>query len=92
MQPPVLTTHQTQYDYANPGVVSTKPIGHFTQVVWNSTTSVGCAVRQCPGGMSGVTPRLTPAYYVVCRYFSPGNWAGEYAANVLPPKAARRRT
>ncbi|EFJ45208.1 hypothetical protein VOLCADRAFT_94361 [Volvox carteri f. nagariensis] len=50
-------------------------VGHFTQVVWRSTTDLGCAVATCNGGQQ----------FHVCRYYPPGNYVGEYAENVLPP-------
>ncbi|CAG7824108.1 unnamed protein product, partial [Allacma fusca] len=34
----------TLYNYANPGSVSFSQIGHFTQVVWNSSTVLGIGV------------------------------------------------
>ncbi|KAG9322715.1 hypothetical protein KVV02_000793 [Mortierella alpina] len=34
------------YDYKAPGF--SMDTGHFTQVVWKSTTSIGCAKRECP--------------------------------------------
>jgi len=40
--------------------------GHYTQVVWRSTTRVGCAVAR--GGGREVW---------VCNYDPPGNWLGE---------------
>jgi uncharacterized protein YkwD len=49
--------------------------GHFTQVVWKDTKSVGCGSTQCKG--------LT---IWVCQYDPPGNVEGEYARNVQPPK------
>ncbi|KAF8868770.1 CAP domain-containing protein [Mucidula mucida] len=52
--------------------------GHFTQVVWKSTTSVACAVGQCPAG----TIFGSASQYVVCRYSPPGNYAGQFAQNV----------
>ena len=47
--------------------------GHFTQVVWRGTQSVGCGRSQCKG-----------LDIYVCEYDPPGNWEGEYRKNVLP--------
>jgi len=44
--------------------------GHFTQVVWRNTTSVGCGRFACNG------KNKTPGYYVVCEYYPPGNVNG----------------
>merc|ERR1711862_925152 len=43
--------------------------GHYTQLVWASTSSIGCGT--CGGTM-------------VCQYNPSGNFAGEYTDNVLP--------
>lgn len=40
--------------------------GHYTQLVWNSTREVGCAVASEPG-----------REVWVCNYDPPGNWIGE---------------
>ncbi|KAG0041450.1 hypothetical protein BGZ83_001792, partial [Gryganskiella cystojenkinii] len=66
------------YDFNNPGLSG--KTGHFTQVVWKATTSVGCAVKKCPDW---------PLY--ICNYQPPGNmkYNGGYSlyiANVLPKK------
>ena len=37
---------------------------HFTQVVWKSTTKVGCATVQCPAG----SVLAYPSWYTVCDY------------------------
>ncbi|KAF9111149.1 hypothetical protein BGX27_005330 [Mortierella sp. AM989] len=63
------------YKYNNPGFSGAT--GHFTQVVWKGTKSVGCAKVLCPG---------SNRYTYVCEYDGPGNYRGEFPKNVLPPK------
>ncbi|KAJ9493483.1 hypothetical protein LTR99_006141 [Exophiala xenobiotica] len=58
--------------------------GHYSQIVWKSTTSVGCATQYCPNGLANVGSGVSP-YFTVCNYSPPGNFGGEYAANVLQP-------
>uniref|UniRef100_A0A1I8HNE1 SCP domain-containing protein n=1 Tax=Macrostomum lignano TaxID=282301 RepID=A0A1I8HNE1_9PLAT len=48
--------------------------GHFTQLVWKSTTEVGF----------GRAVSDTGRVYVVGRYRPPGNYKGEFRKNVLP--------
>jgi len=45
---------------------NTAVVGHYTQMVWKNTTSVGCALAS-----NGKTD------YLVCRYSPPGNVEGE---------------
>jgi len=46
--------------------------GHYTQVVWRDTVSLGCAIRQCTTGSPfGSFPNWT---FVVCQYDPPGNY------------------
>jgi hypothetical protein len=40
--------------------------GHFTQVVWKGTTSVGCATVQCPT-LQNTGSDVAP-YFTVCNY------------------------
>lgn len=47
--------------------------GHFTQLVWRSTTQVGCGHVTCKGND-----------IYVCNYDPPGNWEGQYRQEVLP--------
>lgn len=45
-----------------------RPVGHYTQMVWRTTTHVGCAVA-----------RTDSEEILVCRYSPPGNWIGQTA-------------
>lgn len=47
--------------------------GHFTQLVWTTSTSLGCGMSQCDG-----------LDVWVCNYDPPGNYEGEFQAHVLP--------
>ncbi|KAJ8508172.1 hypothetical protein ONZ45_g9519 [Pleurotus djamor] len=64
------------YNYNNP-TFSTET-GHFTAVIWKSTTEVACAITECPAG----TIFGQSSKYVVCRYSPPGNVLGQFIENV----------
>jgi len=49
--------------------------GHFTQMVWKDTKTVGCGSRKCGSSSS-------PSWYVVCEYYPRGNVIGYFAQNV----------
>lgn len=66
--------------------------GHFTQVVWKSSSKIGCATWRCKSVASSATDSTPmPAAYggdvTYCNYQTPGNYGGEYAANVGRPKS-----
>ncbi|KAJ3747679.1 CAP domain-containing protein [Lentinula detonsa] len=63
-------TEASMYNYSNPTFSSST--GHFTQVVWKSTTSVACAIASCNFLGNGTG-------YLVCRYDPPGNYLGQFA-------------
>ncbi|KAF9942239.1 hypothetical protein BGZ75_001386 [Mortierella antarctica] len=63
------------YQYGNPGF--SMKTGHFTQVVWKGTKSVGCAKKFCPNSNWTI---------YICNYAPPGNMMGAFPKNVLPPK------
>lgn len=64
-----------------------KGIGHFTQLVWKSTTSFGCGEHIRSISRPGISFKLG-CKIVVCRYRPPGNLATDEAfkENVLPKK------
>eukprot|EP00281_Chroomonas_sp_CCMP1168_P022975 CAMPEP_0206229044 /NCGR_PEP_ID=MMETSP0047_2-20121206/9485_1 /ASSEMBLY_ACC=CAM_ASM_000192 /TAXON_ID=195065 /ORGANISM="Chroomonas mesostigmatica_cf, Strain CCMP1168" /LENGTH=314 /DNA_ID=CAMNT_0053652313 /DNA_START=37 /DNA_END=978 /DNA_ORIENTATION=+ len=61
------------YDFNQPGTTINlnKAIGHFTQVVWDTSLKLGCGVASCTNGQ-----------VVVCQYSPPGNYIGQYGAHV----------
>lgn len=59
-----------QYDYDDPGF--REAAGHFTQLVWNNTTAVGCGSRLCG----------TRGWYLVCEYWPRGNVIGQFGEQV----------
>lgn len=73
------------WDFSTSSSIGGKVTGHFTQVVWKSTTQVGCGIKTCTTNspFSGF-PQWT---IVVCQYYPYGNYVGQYATQVQPLKA-----
>ncbi|APA10977.1 hypothetical protein SS1G_03326 [Sclerotinia sclerotiorum 1980 UF-70] len=68
------------YGVANPSE-SVGDFLHFTQMVWQGSHQVGCAVKTC-----GTDNTIYPGMYVwysVCNYYPAGNVIGEFDINVL---------
>ncbi|GMT28122.1 hypothetical protein PFISCL1PPCAC_19419, partial [Pristionchus fissidentatus] len=63
-----------QYDFAAGKFAPST--GHFTALVWKSTTSMGVGIATTKSGKQ----------FVVAQYSPPGNMAGKYIDNVLPEK------
>ncbi|MFZ2162597.1 MAG: CAP domain-containing protein [Sideroxyarcus sp.] len=58
----------SDYNHKTNSCTKGKMCGHYTQVVWKSTTTVGCAVAVCEDSQEQVW---------VCQYQPPGNWVGK---------------
>ncbi|KAI0006588.1 PR-1-like protein [Xylariaceae sp. FL0662B] len=67
-----------QYDFDDPGFA--EATGHFTQLVWKTTTAVGCARRLCARSSSS-----SSGWYLVCEYWPRGNVIGAFADEVDAP-------
>ncbi|KAM3414527.1 hypothetical protein BST61_g9686 [Cercospora zeina] len=70
---------ETKYNYAK--AKFTEEAGHFSQLVWRNTTSIGCAEVECnTGGDKGVKGK-----FLVCEYDPAGNVQGQFKWNVMKP-------
>jgi len=58
-----------KYDFDKSGYQS--QTGHFTQMIWKSTTKMGCAIA-----------KKGTKVYIVANYYPPGNFMSRYAENV----------
>ncbi|KAJ7955754.1 pathogenesis-related protein PR-1-like [Quillaja saponaria] len=56
------------YNYRSNSCAGDQECGHYTQIVWSTTTRVGCAKVNCFGG-KGV--------FMTCNYDPPGNYVGD---------------
>lgn len=61
-------SEQKDYDYANNSCTPGRMCGHFTQMVWRETTTVGCAMAVCED---------TETQVWVCQYQPAGNRVGK---------------
>ncbi|KIW34537.1 uncharacterized protein PV07_01314 [Cladophialophora immunda] len=70
------------YYGTEPNISTLNQWGHFTQIVWKSTNSVGCYTADCSsGGLTNAGPPIPP-YFTVCNYAPPGNLIGSFAPNI----------
>jgi hypothetical protein len=74
------------YGHAQPDMRDFESWGHFSQLVWKSTTSVGCATVDCSATGLAHTGQGVAPWFTVCNYSPPGNFQGKYAANVKEPR------
>lgn len=65
-------SEKAKYSYANNSCSGT--CGHYTQVVWAASTSLGCGVKTCTQN----SPFGSPSWqFWVCNYDPPGNYIGQ---------------
>ena len=65
---------KANYTWATNACASGKACGHYTQIVWRSSTGIGCAQKLCTSGSpfgSGTW------YFTVCDYAPAGNISGQ---------------
>ena len=60
-------SEKADYDYASNRCKQGKTCGHYTQMVWRTTRTVGCAMAVCEDTREQVW---------ACRYQPAGNWVG----------------
>lgn len=70
---------EQQYNWAKADFSETT--GHFTQLVWKSTTKVGCGAVNC----SNSAADGANGWLLFCEYTPPGNVVGDFKQNVHKP-------
>ena len=60
---------KTYYTYSTNTCASGHVCGHYTQVVWRTSTQIGCARVQCTNN---------GWWFVICSYYPPGNYVGQF--------------
>lgn len=55
------------YDYTTNSCIGDEMCGHYTQIVWKNSRTLGCARVVCYNGQ----------IFMTCNYFPPGNYIGE---------------
>ena len=45
--------------------------GHYSQMMWQSTDSVGCAIQYCAEGLGNSDVGISP-WFLVCNYWPAG--------------------
>jgi pathogenesis-related protein 1 len=68
---------QVNYDHASNQCAAGKVCGHYTQIVWSTTTGVGCAATSCTTNSPFGTFANGLWDFEVCDFSPPGNVNGE---------------
>ncbi|KAI0600667.1 CAP domain-containing protein [Biscogniauxia sp. FL1348] len=70
------------YGLDTPDMSDFESWGHLTQLIWNGSDKIGCAVKLCPAGTMSSD---MSSWFMVCNYSPPGNVGGAYGQNVKRP-------
>ena len=62
-------SEKQNYDITSNSCTSWKSCGHYTQIVWQNTTKIGCGIAKSTTTYGGE--------WVVCRYKNAGNYVGQ---------------
>jgi pathogenesis-related protein 1 len=65
----------SDYDYATNTCAPGQVCGHYTQMVWRSTSHIGCGIATC--NINSPFPGFTTWTWIVCDYQPPGNYVGQ---------------
>ena len=77
-----INNYPQPYGVDNPDLSNFAAWGHYSQIVWAATTSVGCATQYCPNGLQGAPG--VPPYFTVCNYSPAGNFVGQFSQVKAP--------
>ncbi|XP_035501924.1 R3H domain containing-like [Scophthalmus maximus] len=72
----VRSWYDERHQFSYPNRCSGSVCSHYTQMVWASTSRVGCAVRKC-SNVHVFGSNWREATLLVCNYSIKGNWLGE---------------
>ncbi len=61
-------SERADYDFGTPTGGTSAMVGHYTQIVWEGSTAIGCGVARCGGSWGTI---------VVCQYGPGGNYSGQ---------------